>query len=187
VRRQHQHGVALGAALLVAAVSAAAGATTTAGADELPPGGDYGAAAAGCAVTKPAVADHPTNGAGWLGIAQNGLYVEFGELSTVAVPSWDPPPVPAGTTLGSAGRNGKIGAKIPWFRDPRAWGRLRVKGRHLPGGQPLRARYSNHLGRKSEVVPGGMIFSREGCWKIKARSGSARLEAVIWVINLAED
>jgi hypothetical protein len=122
---------------------------------------------------------------GW--IAQNGLYVSFGDLSTVAVPPSNRPPWPYGTTIANAGRNGKIGAKIPWWRDPVAWGKLRVRGRHLPGGQPLRARYSNHLGRKSEVVPGGMVFSREGCWAIKARSGSARLEAVVWVINLAKD
>jgi hypothetical protein len=182
----HRDRLALGAALFAAALSTAAGAATTAGAGELPPDGDYGAAAAGCTVTEPQVVDTPFPGGpapGW--IAQNGLYVSFGDLSTVAVPPRDRPPWPYGTTIANAGRGGRIGAKIPWWRDPPAWGRLRVRGWHWLSGERLRSRYSNHLGRKSEVVPGGMIFSREGCWTIKARSGSATLEAVIWVVNLA--
>jgi hypothetical protein len=184
--QQHQFRLVVGAALLVATLSMGAGAVSIAAADGVPADGDYGAAAAGCPVTETQVADPPFPGGpapGW--IAQNGLYVSFGELSTVAVPPREQPPSPAGTTLGNAGRDGRIGAKIIWWRDPSAWGRLRVRGWRWHGGERLRSQYSNHLGRKSEVVPGGMTFRREGCWTIKARSGSATLEAVIWVVNLA--
>lgn len=187
----------LGAALLAAAASTGSGASTAAVAGEvppddeyvIPPDDDYGAGAAGCAVTESSVTRPPTFAAAFPGwIAQNGLWVNVGEKSTIAGTA-SGYGQPTDTLGGKVTPNGAIGTKSAVFRDHRAWGLLRVRGRRLPGrpgSKRLRSFYSNHLGRKSKVVPGAMVFPREGCWRIKARSGKARLVAVVWVVILAE-
>lgn len=151
-------------------------------------GEDYGAGAAGCEVTKPKRRVRvPSLGWSRHWIARHGLYVSFGKKTTIAVPpSGEPPPLP-GTLYATIESDGSIGQKVPWFRDRRAWGRLRVEAVRRPGGDRLvKTSYDNHLGRKSKVVPGGMVFPRGGCWHIKARSGDAGLRAVVWVVNLYE-
>jgi hypothetical protein len=137
-------------------------------------GDDYGAAAAGCAVTK------PTKGAL---IEQEGLRVSFGRKTTIVVIAPDERK-PPGTIFATIARNGSIGAKVLWRRDRRAFGRLRVKAVRRPGGDPLlRAVYDNHLGPESRVIPGAMVFPRTGCWHVTGESGSAKLKAVVWVVD----
>lgn len=157
-----------------------------------PPPPDYGAAAAGCNVSETQVADPDGGGVaqprpGW--ISSEGLLVTFGESSTIAVPSPPDSPEPPGTYPGDWVRGG-IGAKIPWFRErgrPRARGELRVRSVRLPGRNIVaRGDYTNHLGTNSRVVPGGMVFPREGCWRVTGKSGRATLRATIWVISLDE-
>jgi hypothetical protein len=89
-----------------------------------------------------------------------------------------------GTVFAHTWRDGSIRAKILWRRDRRAFGRLRVKAVRRPGGDRLvRARYDNHLGPRSRFIPGAMIFPRTGCWHVTGASGSAKLKAVVWVVD----
>ena len=119
--------------------------------------GAYGANRASCEVTKPEVATAPGVGEGdW--ITQEGLFVSFGEKTTVAGLPSDEHHAPPGTIFGHIGRNGSIGVKVPWFRESSAYGTLGVKGTRRPGGDRLRDRYSNHLGPESEVVPVASCF-----------------------------
>jgi hypothetical protein len=136
---------------------------------------DYGAAAADCDVTKPTTAGM---------IEQEGLRVSFGRKTTIAViaPEETAPP---GTIFANVRPNGSIGAKVLWRRDRRAFGRLRVTAIRRPGGDRLvRARYDNHLGPESRFIPGAMIFPRTGCWHVTGTSGSAKLRAVVWVVDI---
>jgi len=166
--------------------SAGSGASTAVAGDSSP-GDDYGAAAANCSVTNTQVARPPGVDyaePGWIG--QNGLWVNFGEQATMAAtaPGGGLPP---GTILAEVRPDGSIGSKVPWWRDRRAWGRLRVSAIRRPGRDRLsRALYDNHLGPRSKVVPGTMVFPRGGCWQITARSGSARLAAVVWIVKIGE-
>jgi hypothetical protein len=65
--------------------------------------------------------------------------------------------------------------KVPWFRDSRAFGELRVRGIRRPGRDRLaKTKYDNHLGPESEVVPGALYFPRTGCWHITGKSGEAK-------------
>jgi hypothetical protein len=31
-----------------------------------------------------------------------------------------------------------------------------------------------------------MVFPRGGCWRVKGKSGSAKLKATVWVVDLDE-
>ena len=156
-----------------------------ASAGEMPAGGDYGAAAAGCDVTEPTAVHFPWAILPSWRIQSQGLAVGFGEQSTLAVaPNGEEPP----GTYPAHLRRGEIGAKIPWFRaagDRGARGKLRVKAISRTG-QRARTGYTNHLGPNSEVIPGFMAFPHEGCWRVAGRSGDATLRATIWVVVLRE-
>jgi hypothetical protein len=145
---------------------------------------DYGAAAAGCDVSGATPVYGPN--ALWPSwrIQSDGLALPTGERSTFAVPprGEDEPP----GTYPMQWRRGYIAGKIPWFRERRARGMLEVKATSQPGGDHARALYSNHLGPRAPVVPGGMAFPHEGCWRIVGRSGDNTLRATVWVVALRE-
>ena len=136
----------------------------------------YGANRAGCEVTKPE--------SGGDRISQNGLSFFAGSTSTYAAQPPEERHEPPGTYPLDIKRDGSLAGKVPWFRDSSAYGELKVRATRRPGGDRTRGSYSNHLGPKSEVVPGAMKFSRKGCWDIKATSGEATLEATVWVIKI---
>jgi hypothetical protein len=136
--------------------------------------GAYGAKRAGCEVTKPAED-------GW--IKQNGLRFPAGETATYAAQPPEERHEPPGTYPLDIEWDGSLAGKVPWFRDSRAYGDLKVRGTHMPGGERMRGHYDNHLGPESEVVPGALVFPRKGCWQITASSGDATLEATVWVIR----
>jgi hypothetical protein len=175
---------------LAAAVSGVPGASAGAGTQEP----DLGAAAAGCDVTEPNATSVPGEpvAPGFVDseepdiISSQGLYVSFGERSTVVVPRRGSPQPPGTAVALWRGRHGKFGGKFGWRRDSRAWGTLRVKVRSQSGRSVGRGLYSNHLGPTSRVVPGGIVFPREGCWKITGMSGDATLRATIWVVDLRD-
>lgn len=147
---------------------------------------DFGAAEANCEVTKAAVGRPPTGPhpePGW--ITEDGLWVNIGEKSTIFASRTDG--APPGTISATPGPGSSIRAKVPWVRERRAFGALHVRGRRRPGGESLtRAFYDNHLGPTSQVVPGAIVFPREGCWLITASSGQATLRAVLWVVRSDE-
>jgi hypothetical protein len=98
--------------------------------------GAYGANRAGCEVTKPQLTVAPGGSRKDYWIAQNGLFVSFGKKMTIGVVPPGERAAP-GTIPGSKGRHGWIGAKVPWFRDSRAFGELRVRGICRPGRDRL--------------------------------------------------
>jgi hypothetical protein len=175
---------------LAAAVSGVPGASAGGGTQEP----DLGAAAAGCDVTEPNATTAP--GIGQVPgveepeepyiISRQGLYVSFGERSVVVVPRRGEPEPPGTAVALWRGRHGKFGGKFLWRRDSRAEGTLRVKVRSQSGRSKGRGIYSNHLGPTSQVIPGGIVFPREGCWNITGKSGSATLRATIWVVDLRD-
>ncbi len=137
--------------------------------------GAYGANRAGCEVTKPGDDDR---------IAQNGLAFPVGSTGTFAAQPPDERDEPPGTYPLDITRDGSLAGKVPWFRNRGAYGDLKVRGTRQPGGDRMRGRYDNHLGPRSEVVPGALVLSRKGCWHIRATSGDARLQATVWVIKI---
>lgn len=108
----------------------------------------------------------------------------FGSKLTVFVPRHEDDGVPVGMTQGRRQPDGSIYAKILWRRDPkRAGGRLRVTGRRLDGpGSRLRANLDQ--GHR-KFVPSALIFSDPGCWRVRARAGTARVRYVVQVIDQA--
>jgi len=138
----------------------------------------YGANRAGCEVTKTKGGENEGR------ISQNGLSLPVGTTSTYAAQHPQEQDEPPGTYPLDIRRDGSLAGKVPWFRDSRAYGELEVRGTRRPGGDRLRGRYDNHLGSEAEVVPGALIFPRKGCWRIKAASGDATLEATVWVIKV---
>lgn len=148
---------------------------------------DYGAAAAGCVVSKTTVALPPGTGAGapypgWVG--QGGLWAQVGEKATIVGTSDGQPPASAdpGVSYFLAKPGGAIVQKFPWFRGHSARGDVSVKGQTMPPGpKSLRAQINNDRGPAKHVVPGNLIFPRAGCWRVNAKSGSAKLRFVVWV------
>ena len=135
--------------------------------------GDHRAAAAGCQVTgtrvgRPPGARRATSG--W--IEGDGLWIQPGD----------------GTTFHTRfiQREGALRIAIHWRRENRALGRLWIGGHALPG--PGRGfRFS--IERKEptrHLVRSVMWFRREGCWRITAKSGEARLKFVVWVVESDE-
>lgn len=80
--------------------------------------------------------------------------------------------------------DGSVRRKFGWWTRRSAGRRLRVTGRRLDGpSPPLRARVSRspnarHLPR---VFPSTLIFPRQGCWSVTARTGRSALRFVISV------
>lgn len=146
--------------------------------------GDYGAAAAGCDVTEATPVMVPGAISPTWRIVSEGLGMPFGELTTLAAVAPRDPEAPG--TYPAHWRRGKIEAKIPWFREHRARGTLRVRVRSLPDGEPAQASYTNHLGPRAPVIPGSMAFPREGCWRVVGKSGDNTLRATVWVVSLTE-
>jgi hypothetical protein len=148
---------------------------------------DYGAAAAGCVPSKTTLALPPGTGAGapypgWVG--QGGLWALIGQKATiVGIPDGLPPAdADPGVSYFLAKPGGAIVQKFPWFRDHRARGDVSVKGQTIPPGpKPLRAQINNDRGPGKHVVPGNLILPRTGCWRVSAKSGSAKLRFVVWV------
>jgi hypothetical protein len=176
--------ISLRLGLIVAAALTALwpGAVATAGdaaADD-----DYGAAAAGCEVTEATPVMIPGAASPTWRVLSEGLGMPFGEQTTLAAVGPRDPEAPG--TYPARWRHGRIEAKIPWFRERRARGVLRVKVRSLPGGERAEASYTNHLGRRAPVIPGGMSFPREGCWRVVGKSGDNTLRATVWVVSLTE-
>jgi hypothetical protein len=172
----------LGLAAALALVAVWPQALATAG--EQTAEGDYGAAAAGCDVTEATSEMAPGATAPSWQIERDGLAMPMGELSTLAAVPRNEPAAP-GTYPGHL-KDGRIEAKIPWFRERIARGKLRVKVRSVPGRERAKADYTNHLGPDSGVIPGGMSFPREGCWRVVGRSGDNTLRATIWVVSLTD-
>jgi hypothetical protein len=170
------------AAMGVAFVALWAGASATAG--EISAEGDYGAAAAGCAVTEATPFTEPNAVVPSWRIASDGLAMPFGELSTLAAVPRNEPNAPG--TYPAHWRRGRIEAKVPWFRERRARGMLRVEITSLDGDERARASYTNHLGPRAPVIPGAMSFPREGCWRVVGKSGDNTLRATVWVVSLTD-
>jgi hypothetical protein len=80
-------------------------------------------------------------------------------------------------------RDGSVSQKFLWLGTRHGAKRLRVRGRRLDApAPPLRSRISQHLAPK--LWPSGLIFPTTGCWRVKARAGSARISFVLLVVAL---
>ena len=143
---------------------------------------DYGAAAAGCDVTEASPVFFPWALSPEWRIQSQGLGVPFGEKSTLAI---SPRGEEAPGTYPAHWWRGKIAAKIPWFREPQARGRLRVRAASVPGNDRAQALYRRRNPTRP-VVPGGMAFPHEGCWRVIGRSGDNTLRATVWVAALRD-
>jgi hypothetical protein len=175
--------------LVVLTLTATVVALSVSAAGDLPSDEDYGAAAAGCAVSETVVARPPGQRAGvaeggW--VEHDGLGQNIGEKATiVGTPDGRPPANPDPGVVYFELKRGAIRQKYPWFRDRRdrrARGNLSVKGQTIqPGPKPVQSRIQNHRGPTKHVVPGNLSFPRTGCWRVNAKSGKARLSFVVWV------
>lgn len=154
-------------ALAVAALAAAGAYAAVASREDVPEGAAQDPDPTECDVAAPK-----------RGSAISG---SFGSKLTVFVPPREEDGAPPGMTQGRRQPDGSIYAKILWRRDPtRAAGRLRVTGRRLDGpGSRLRA--SLDQGHR-KFVPSALTFSDPGCWRVRARSGRARVRYVVHVV-----
>lgn len=173
--------------LAVLALAAVVVALSANASGEVSPDGDYGAAAAGCGVTKTQVADVPRTPYGptpgwlvgdglWLGIGVDSAIV-FGTRPGQADES-------VNTYPGTVKPGGAIGGKFLWRRAKRGAGRLWIMGHSQPGSTRFRidtTKNTNVQYPRRKFVPSSVYFPGPGCWSITAKSGKARLNFVAWV------
>ncbi|HWH93259.1 MAG TPA: hypothetical protein VNT03_05310 [Baekduia sp.] len=87
-----------------------------------------------------------------------------------------------GAVLGERMENGGISVKAAWVRDRRATGVLKVTGKRVhPAGGRFSADVNRLYGGKkfARIVPSQLRMSGPGCWRIRARAGSARVTYLV--------
>jgi hypothetical protein len=78
--------------------------------------------------------------------------------------------------------DGAIEIKFPWWGGRHAGSKLRIAGSSIdPPGRPLGAQISHGYTGAPHFWASGVIFSTEGCWRVKASAGHARLTVVVSV------
>jgi hypothetical protein len=80
--------------------------------------------------------------------------------------------------------DGSMRIKFPWWGSRRAGADLRITGSSLnPPGGVARAHVSPGLTGAPHFWASGVIFPVEGCWRVTARAGRARLTVVVFVLK----
>jgi hypothetical protein len=79
--------------------------------------------------------------------------------------------------------DGSLGVKIGWQRGPGVRGQVSVEARRLDErAQPVRRRISARGYGLTGLQASGMGFPTQGCWRVSARAGDARLTFVLLVV-----
>jgi hypothetical protein len=112
--------------------------------------------------------------AGWRpsrGDREGRLWVEFGPTGGIyRVPAFNVAP------------DGSLGVKIAWQRGPGVRGPVHVEARKLDGGAPaVRRRIGTRGYGPTGLLASGIAFPTPGCWKVRARTGAARLTFVLFL------
>lgn len=78
--------------------------------------------------------------------------------------------------------DGSMRIKFPWWGSRRAGANLSVTGTSLdPSARPARAHISpGHTGAP-RFWASGVIFPTEGCWRVTARAGRAKLTLTVFL------
>jgi hypothetical protein len=77
------------------------------------------------------------------------------------------------------GRNGILGMKFPWWRGPGVRGSLHITGEEIGSGLPIMARTAGY--GRTGFNASGLLFPKEGCYRVTARAGAAELTFVTLV------
>jgi hypothetical protein len=113
--------------------------------------------------------------AGWMprsGRREGRLWIAFGPTGGIyRVPPENVAP------------DGSLGVKIAWQRGPGVRGRVRVEARRLDERMPpVRRRISARGYGLTGLQASGIAFPTQGCWRVTARAGGARLTFVLLVV-----
>jgi hypothetical protein len=144
------------------------------------------ASSSGCDVTHPNGAKPPAPAligrpGDWYG--EDGLYVNLGPRMTVLGVPRGARPRHWRLWHGGINRDGSITTKVPWQREPAAYGRVRVTG-HPLSGPPARLRTQLPTRRpNTSAFAGSVTFARPGCWAVVTRAGPARMRFVVRVLR----
>ena len=77
--------------------------------------------------------------------------------------------------------DGRIWIKFPWWKGPGGYGKLRITGAGVGGTiGTVSAHIPSGYGRSFQAT--AIIFPREGCFRVTATSGSARVSFVTFVL-----
>jgi hypothetical protein len=140
-----------------------------------------------CHVTHPNGSTPPGGRPSETHHGKHGLWTVLPRDGMLVITTTTTRPSPPGTTLGKIYPDGSLSTKFPWWGSRSAAAKLRIRGRRLDG-HARRLRLSVGSGPTStspHFWPTWPRFSRQGCWRVTARSGRARLAFTIDVRSAA--